>query len=117
MQQNDVKSPGVGERFQTAGALVQANVQHAVVMQRVKNMITASPVRIGGLKVRLELIAPEARVNQIFVAVIAARGQRRVMIDAEFTARVFFGDATIATAAAEPCANFSVLGMCHDVSL
>jgi len=39
------------------------------------------------------------------------------MIDAEFTARVFFGDATVAKAAAEPCANFSVLGMCHDVSL
>lgn len=58
-------------------------------------------------------ITAEAAVNQIVIAVVAARRSRNVMIDGELTARVYIGDTTVATMPLVVGSQIFVLGVCH----
>jgi len=58
-------------------------------------------------------ITAKAAVNQIVIAVVAARRSRNVVIDGELTARVYIRDTTVATTPLVVCSQIVVLGVCH----
>jgi hypothetical protein len=87
------------------------------VDQGMKDAASLVVIFVARIELALELIALEAGVDQIVVAVVAAVCDRMIMVDSERSARVSLRDTAIAAATlvALPCG--SVFGMGHTLIL
>lgn len=79
----------------TLAARPETQLGH-VVQQRVKHAAAVSQIVSVRVEIALEQVPPETGINQVFVAVVSACGERAEVIHGSFSARVGFRQAAVA---------------------
>src|SRR5208283_45684 len=78
-----------------------------------RTKLAPGPIRIRGMEVGLEQVAPETGIDQIVVAIIAAGDHGGVMVHGQFAADILFAHTTVSATGPIPVANLSVPGVGH----
>jgi hypothetical protein len=117
LKQRDVKMSRLSERLDKSCLLVQPHVFADPVKPRVKNSMPKVLIFNGWKKVAFVLIALEAGVDKIVVAVVAAIGSRTVVVDGELAAGIRLRNPTVAAPAFEAFPHRVMLAMGHELIL